>query len=38
MKLTQDVIEKLKNSIDNVPLVIIEDGFIKIIDPNKTER
>ena len=38
MKLTQDTINKLKNSIDNVPLVIIEDGFIKIIDPNKQER
>ena len=35
---TEEVIERIKNSIDNVPLVVIEDGFIKISDPKKERK
>jgi hypothetical protein len=30
-ELTEEVKQKIKDSIDNVPLVVIEDGFIKIV-------
>lgn len=29
--ITEKQIQMIKDSIDNVPLLIIEDGFIKII-------
>lgn len=34
--LTEEQLQMIKDSIDNVPLVVIEDGFIKIRNTDVT--